>query len=83
MSEAAVGVLRGACGVWGEKAILSFSDQGATVHLGEGHDLDAFSSLYLHSDAFSSLYLHSDAFSSLYLHSDAFPSLYLHSWCLF
>ena len=26
---------------WGEKAILSFSDQGATVHLGEGHDLGA------------------------------------------
>ncbi|PMJ93092.1 aminopeptidase PepB [Vibrio sp. 10N.261.55.A7] len=24
---------------WGEKAILSFSDSGATVHIGEGHDL--------------------------------------------
>lgn len=26
---------------WGEKAILSFSEKGATVHLGEGHDLGA------------------------------------------
>ncbi len=26
---------------WGEKAILSFSDQGAVIHLGEGHDLGA------------------------------------------
>ncbi|MEZ8826184.1 aminopeptidase PepB [Vibrio amylolyticus] len=26
---------------WGEKAILSFSDSGATVHIGEGHDLGA------------------------------------------
>ncbi|RJX71767.1 aminopeptidase PepB [Vibrio sinensis] len=27
--------------VWGKKAILSFSDKGATIHLGEGHDLGA------------------------------------------
>ncbi|KOO14312.1 aminopeptidase [Vibrio xuii] len=26
---------------WGDKAILSFSEQGATIHLGEGHDLGA------------------------------------------
>ncbi len=26
---------------WGEKAIISFTDTGATVHLGEGHDLGA------------------------------------------
>ncbi|MCK6265397.1 aminopeptidase PepB [Vibrio sp. ZSDE26] len=26
---------------WGDKAILSFSDKGATVHIGEGHDLGA------------------------------------------
>ncbi|MCW8334955.1 aminopeptidase PepB [Vibrio sp. SCSIO 43135] len=26
---------------WGEKAILSFSENGATIHLGEGHDLGA------------------------------------------
>lgn len=26
---------------WGEKAIVSFSEQGATIHLGEGHDLGA------------------------------------------
>ncbi|MGC9493790.1 aminopeptidase PepB [Vibrio genomosp. F10] len=25
---------------WGDKAILSFSDSGATVHTGEGHELD-------------------------------------------
>ncbi|AIW13166.1 aminopeptidase PepB [Vibrio tubiashii] len=26
---------------WGEKAILSFSDSGATIHLGDNHDLGA------------------------------------------
>ncbi|MDA0146787.1 aminopeptidase PepB [Vibrio sp. LaRot3] len=26
---------------WGDKAILSFAEQGATIHLGEGHDLGA------------------------------------------
>ncbi len=26
---------------WGEKAILSFSDNGATIHIGVGHDLGA------------------------------------------
>ncbi|OIQ26071.1 aminopeptidase PepB [uncultured Vibrio sp.] len=26
---------------WGDKAILSFSDSGATVHIGEGHDFGA------------------------------------------
>ncbi|WP_117233637.1 aminopeptidase PepB [Vibrio maerlii] len=26
---------------WGEKAILSFTENGATIHLGEGHDLGA------------------------------------------
>ncbi|OLQ86481.1 aminopeptidase PepB [Vibrio ponticus] len=27
--------------VWGDKAIVSFTEQGATIHLGEGHDLGA------------------------------------------
>ena len=26
---------------WGEKALLSFAENGATIHLGEGHDLGA------------------------------------------
>ncbi len=26
---------------WGEKAILSFSDNGAIIHIGVGHDLGA------------------------------------------
>ncbi len=26
---------------WGEKALLSFSEQGATIHLGQSHDLGA------------------------------------------
>ncbi len=26
---------------WGAKAILSFSEVGATIHIGEGHDLGA------------------------------------------
>ncbi len=26
---------------WGDKALLSFAENGATIHLGEGHDLGA------------------------------------------